>query len=150
MYQVEDDDIRIYQLPNAETVSATMKVVVDSQEDGTKSLFANKLMMKPSGGVTSNNLAAFSPTGDVRDSGYSADAFATVENVDAVTRQLSDTDADLQQQILDNIVEVDDCLDGTSTNPVENRAVDAALSSKQDQLTEMTQEEINELIDELN
>lgn len=48
------------------------------------------------------------------------------------------------------IVDVDENLDPSSSNPVENRAVDAALRSKQDELTEMTDQEVDDLIAALN
>ena len=55
----------------------------------------------------------------------------------------------LQQQIDANRIDVDENLDSSSTNPVENRAVAGALDSKQDQLTEMTDQEVNDLINSL-
>lgn len=68
----------------------------------------------------------------------------------------SDADANLQWQI-DNIqidVPIDSELDLTSTNPVENRAVTGAVNGKQDQipqeqLDEMTDQEIDDLISSL-
>lgn len=60
-------------------------------------------------------------------------------------------DANLQEQIDEiPIIDVDENLDSTSMNPVENRAVDAALNGKQDQLTEMTDQEVSDLIEALN
>lgn len=60
-------------------------------------------------------------------------------------------DADLQEKIDEiPIIDVDENLDSTSTNPVENRAVDAALNGKQDQMTEMTDQEVSDLIEALN
>ncbi len=60
-------------------------------------------------------------------------------------------DADLQEKIDEiPIIDVDENLDSTSTNPVENRAVDAALNGKQDNLTEMTDQEVSDLIEALN
>lgn len=48
------------------------------------------------------------------------------------------------------IIEVDPNLDPQSSNPVENRAVNAAIQGKQDQLTEMTDQEVNDLVGALN
>ena len=47
-------------------------------------------------------------------------------------------------------VVIDENLDPESKNPVENRAVDTALNGKQDQLTEMLDQEISDLIETLN
>lgn len=47
-------------------------------------------------------------------------------------------------------VVVDTGMDSSSENPVQNRAVTEALENKQDQLTEMTDEEVDELIDSLD
>ena len=58
-------------------------------------------------------------------------------------------DEDLAQQIEDSRIDVDESLDTESTNPVENRAVTAAVNGKQDQLTEMTDQEVNDLINSL-
>lgn len=58
-------------------------------------------------------------------------------------------DEDLAQQIEDSRIDVDESLDTESTNPVENRAVAAAVNGKQDQLTEMTDQEVNDLINSL-
>ena len=60
-----------------------------------------------------------------------------------------DADEALQQQIDANRIDVDENLDLDSANPVENRAVTAAMESKQDQLTEMTDQEVNDLINSL-
>lgn len=46
-------------------------------------------------------------------------------------------------------IEIDENLDTESQNPVENRAVAEAMNGKQDQLTEMTDQEINDLINSL-
>lgn len=65
--------------------------------------------------------------------------------------KIKKADANLQEQIDEiPIIDVDENLDSTSTNPVENRAVDAALNGKQDQLTEMTDQEVSDLIEALN
>lgn len=58
-------------------------------------------------------------------------------------------DESLQQQIDANRIDVDENLDLDSANPVENRAVTAAMEGKQDQLTEMTDQEVNDLINSL-
>ena len=65
-------------------------------------------------------------------------------------------DEALQEQIHESIVEVDSALDPESRNPVENRVVTATfngvgaeIDTKQDILTEMTDDEINSLIDSL-
>lgn len=47
-------------------------------------------------------------------------------------------------------VVIDENLDQESKNPVENRAVNTALNGKQDQLTEMMDQEISDLIEALN
>ena len=47
------------------------------------------------------------------------------------------------------VIEVDPGLDPESANPVENRAVTNALNGKQDQLTEMTDQEVEDLIGSL-
>lgn len=47
-------------------------------------------------------------------------------------------------------VVIDENLDQESKNPVENRAIDTALNGKQDQLTEMMDQEISDLIEALN
>lgn len=60
-----------------------------------------------------------------------------------------DADEALQQQIDANRIDVDENLDLDSANPVENRAVTAAMEGKQDQLTEMTDQEVNDLINSL-
>ena len=44
---------------------------------------------------------------------------------------------------------VDSNLDQSSTNPVENAVVTSAIQGKQDQMTEMTDQEIDDLIDSL-
>ena len=49
----------------------------------------------------------------------------------------------------DTSIEIDENLDTESQNPVENRAVAEAMNGKQDQLTEMTDQEINDLINAL-
>jgi len=49
----------------------------------------------------------------------------------------------------DTSIEIDENLDTESQNPVENRAVAEAMNGKQDQLTEMTDQEINDLINSL-
>ena len=53
------------------------------------------------------------------------------------------------------VTEVDDALSSESTNPVENRVVTGAVNEKQDhipqeQLDEMTDQEIDDLISSLN
>lgn len=85
----------------------------------------------------------------------------TAHQVGAYTQQETDSkvseeaetraaaDEDLAQQIEDSRVEVDENLDPESTNPVENRAVTEAMGGKQDQLIEMTDEEVNELVNSL-
>lgn len=60
-----------------------------------------------------------------------------------------DADEALQLQIDANRIDVDENLDLDSANPVENRAVTAAMEGKQDQLTEMTDQEVNDLINSL-
>ena len=47
------------------------------------------------------------------------------------------------------VIEVDPGLDPESANPVENRAVTNAMNGKQDQLTEMTDQEVEYLIGSL-
>ena len=49
----------------------------------------------------------------------------------------------------DTSIEIDEVLDTESRNPVENRAVAEAMNGKQDHLTEMTDQEINDLITSL-
>ena len=46
-------------------------------------------------------------------------------------------------------IEVDENLDPESANPVENRAVTNAMNGKQDKLTEMTDQEVEDLIGSL-
>lgn len=60
-----------------------------------------------------------------------------------------DADEALQLQIDANRIDVDENLDLDSANPVENRAVTAAMEGKQDLLTEMTDQEVNDLINSL-
>lgn len=69
-------------------------------------------------------------------------------DVEAETR--SNTDEELRELIEESAIEVDEGLDTESTNPVENRAVTAAMNGKQDQLTEMTDQEIDDLVNSLN
>lgn len=47
------------------------------------------------------------------------------------------------------VIEVDPGLDPESANPVENQAVTNAMNGKQDQLTEMTDQEVEDLIGSL-
>ena len=47
------------------------------------------------------------------------------------------------------VIEVDPGLDPESANPVENRAVTNAMNGKQDKLTEMTDQEVEDLIGSL-
>lgn len=68
---------------------------------------------------------------------------------EAQTRSAADTS--LQEQIDENHIDIDDALSTESTNPVENRAVACAVNSKQDQipqeqLDEMTDQEIDDLM----
>ena len=57
---------------------------------------------------------------------------------------------DIREAIDEMAIDVDDSLSVESTNPVENRVVTEAVNSKQDQLTEMTDNEIDDLINSLN
>lgn len=74
---------------------------------------------------------------------------ATKENLSTEATIRSSADTNLQQQIDENKIEIDENLDTESQNPVENRAVAEAMNGKQDQLTEMTDQEINDLINSL-
>jgi len=80
---------------------------------------------------------------------------ATLESLQNERQARTAADADLQDQI-DNVqIDVDDSLSTDSVNPVENRVVTGAVNSKQDQipqeqLDEMTDQEIDDLISSLN
>lgn len=78
----------------------------------------------------------------------SADA-ALQNSISEEASTRASADEDLAQQIEDSRIDVDESLDTESTNPVENRAVTAAVNGKQDQLTEMTDQEVNDLINSL-
>lgn len=78
------------------------------------------------------------------------------EGLDTEREERIAADLALQEQIHDSIIEVDSALDPESRNPVENRVVDATFKSvdaeidtKQDILTEMTDSEVDSLIDSL-
>lgn len=80
---------------------------------------------------------------------------ASQESLQSERQTRAAADADLQEQI-DNVqIDVDDSLSTDSTNPVENRVVTGAVNSKQDQipqeqLDEMTDQEIDDLMASLN
>ena len=93
-----------------------------------------------------------------------ADEVSARESADSVLSGLIETeryerilsDQALQEMIHEAGIEVDSALDPESRNPVENRVVNAAfdgvgneLDTKQNLLTEMTDDEINDLIESL-
>ena len=87
--------------------------------------------------------------------GYTSRELASAYDLQVEAQTRASADADLQAQIDDVQIDVDESLSTTSTNPVENRAVTGAVNSKQDQipqeqLDEMTDQEIDDLIDSLN
>lgn len=57
--------------------------------------------------------------------------------------------AEAHPDIRSAIPDVDENLDLESRNPVENRAVAGAINGKQDALTEMTDQEVEDLINSL-
>lgn len=86
---------------------------------------------------------------DVQEWTFHENQLATSTSLAYETSQRAAADNNLQQQIDESRVVVDENLDTESRNPVENRAVAEAMNGKQDQLTEMTDQEINDLINSL-
>ncbi len=72
-----------------------------------------------------------------------------VQDPDYVHTDNNYTDAD-KGRVNAALTEIDQSLSTDSANPVENRAVANAMNGKQDTLTEMTDEEIDDLLDSLN
>lgn len=110
--------------------------------------------MKFSGPAGSTGVFAYA---ELTTSGWTAPRtyrMASHEALQAEAQTRSAADTSLQEQIDENHIDIDDALSTESTNPVENRAVAGAVNSKQDQipqeqLDEMTDQEIDDLIESL-
>lgn len=68
-------------------------------------------------------------------------------NIEIDARQAAD--ADLQRQINEHAITVDSELSLISENPVQNKIITEALEGKQDNLTEMTDSEVDEIVNSL-